>query len=213
MNKNRSSRRDLMREELAHLAARLMAKDGITDYAFAKRKAARQMGATETQHMPSNEEIDVALQTFRALYESESHPLVLQQLRQQALAVMKVLKPFHPYLTGSVLNGSAGEQSDINLIIYTDDEKSAMMFLLKHNIPFTAAEWRVHSGGKERAVPCFTWYTASNVLVSLAVLPENARHSGNRKPATCVDEEALATLLEKNTAAEEVMLHEDTMRR
>jgi len=50
MNKERGvkdygNRRDLMREQLAHQAAKLMAEDGITDHAYAKRKAARQLGA------------------------------------------------------------------------------------------------------------------------------------------------------------------------
>ena len=40
--KENLNRRDLMREQLAHQAAKLMAEDGITDHAHAKRKAARQ---------------------------------------------------------------------------------------------------------------------------------------------------------------------------
>ncbi|MDH4285718.1 MAG: hypothetical protein OEV35_10410, partial [Gallionellaceae bacterium] len=65
MAKERSHRRDLMREQLAHHAARLMAEDGITDYAFAKRKAARQMGAEDSHHLPSNQQVDEALRSYR----------------------------------------------------------------------------------------------------------------------------------------------------
>ena len=57
MSKTHPHRRDLMREQLAHQTARLIAEDGIVDFAFAKRKAARQMGASDTQHLPSNQEI------------------------------------------------------------------------------------------------------------------------------------------------------------
>src|SRR5512147_1323358 len=135
MSKPNALRRDLMREQLAHQAARLMAESGITDHAFAKRKAARQLGAVDTQHLPSNQEIDDALRTFRSLYQQESHPEVLQQLRKQALATMRMLEPFGPYLTGSVLEGTAGEHSDINLTVYSDDVKAVMMYLLKHNVP------------------------------------------------------------------------------
>lgn len=188
-------RRDLMREQLAHHTARLMAEGNISDYAFAKRKAARQMGAEDTQHLPSNEEVDAALRSFRALYQSESHPLILRQLRQQALAAMRLLESFNPHLTGSVLNGTAGEQSDINLLIYSDDEKSVMMFLLTHNLPFDSREWSVHLMGRQITVPSYTIESETGVPLRLAVLPENARHSGSRKPETHGDIAAVVALL------------------
>ena len=192
---HRPPRRDLMREQLAHHAARLMAEDSITDYAFAKRKAAKQMGAADTQHLPSNEEVETALRSFRTLYQNESHPLILRQLRQQALVAMRLLEPFHPYLTGSVLNGMAGEQSDINLLIYSDDEKSVLMLLLKHNLPFEGGEWSVHLMGRQQIVPTFTLEDETGVPLHIAVLPENARHSGSRKPETHADTAAVEALL------------------
>lgn len=195
MAKDHTHRRDLMREQLAHHAARLMAESGITDYAFAKRKAAKQMGATDTNHLPSNQQVEDALRSFRALYQHETHPPVLRQLRQQALAAMRLLALFHPYLTGSVLNGTAGEQSDINLLVYSDDEKAVMMFLLKHDLPFESGEWRVHLMGRQQIVPSFTLQTETGVPVHIAVLPENARHSGGRKPETHADMEAVEALL------------------
>lgn len=195
MSKDHEQRRDLMREQLAHRAARLMAEDGITDYAFAKRKAAKQMGAADTHHMPSNKQVDEALRSFRSLFQSASHPNILRQLREQALAAMRLLALFHPYLTGSVLNGTAGEQSDINLSVYSDDEKAVMMFLLKHKLPFESGEWRTHSAGRPQVLPSFTLKTELGVPVHIVVLPNNALHSGNRKPETHADAAAVEALL------------------
>lgn len=201
MSKDHSSRhreagnRDLMREQLAHHAARLMAENGITDHAFAKRKAAKQLGAPDTQHLPSNEEVDQALRSFRMLFQREHHPVILKQLREQALAAMRLLEPFHPYLTGSVLDGSAGEQSDINLTVYSDDVKAVMMFLLKHKVEFESGEWRTHLMGRIQTLPSFTLLSETNVPVHIAVLPENARHSGSRKPESHADIAAVARLL------------------
>ena len=199
--KVRANRRDLMREQLAHHAARLMAEGGITDYAFAKRKAARQMGAADTQHLPSNEEVEAALRSFRMLYQSASHPGILRQLRQEALDAMSLLAPLRPYLTGSVLNGTAGEQSDINLLVYSDDEKSVMMFLLKHNLPFEGGEWHAHLMGREQTVPCFSLQSESGVPIHIAVLPENARHGGSRKAETHADSAAVEALLQDSKAS------------
>jgi hypothetical protein len=196
MSKPHPQRRDLMREQLAHLSARLIAEGGITDFAFAKRKAAKQLGAADTQHLPSNHEVEEALHSYRALFQHESHPAILFQLREEALAVMRLLEPYHPYLTGSVLSGSAGEHSDINLMLFSDDTKAVLLFLLKHNIEFEDGEWKVRVGGHEESVPSYTLTGESGTQIHIIVLPENARHGGSRHPETHADIAAVEMLLE-----------------
>src|SRR5687768_16730874 len=127
------SARKLTRERIAHLAARLMAQDGIEDYALAKRKAARQAGIAETRQLPSNDEIDAALNLYRKLYQQD-HPTRLRELRQRALKVMDELVEFNPHLTGSVLKGSACKYATIHLQLFTDYDKSVEHYLLNHGI-------------------------------------------------------------------------------
>lgn len=193
--RNHAFKRDMMREQLAHHAAKLMAEDGITDHAFAKRKAARQLGAADTQHLPSNQEVDEALHSYRALYQQDSHPGILRQLREEALATMRLLAEFRPYLTGSVLSGTAGAQSDINLMLFSDDAKAVLLFLLKHKIAFEDGEWKVRVGGHEETVPSYTLTGESGIQTHIIVLPENARHSGSRHPETHADIAAVEALL------------------
>ncbi|HMC13126.1 MAG TPA: nucleotidyltransferase domain-containing protein [Gallionellaceae bacterium] len=195
MTKSHVQKRDLMREQLAHQAAKLMAEGNITDYAFAKRKAARQLGASDTQHLPSNQEVDDALHSYRALYQQDSHPGILYQLREEALAAMRMLEPFHPYLTGSVLSGTAGEQSDINLMLFSDDAKAVLLFLLKRNIEFEDGEWKVQVAGHEETVPSYSLTGESGTQIHIIVLPENTRYSGSRKPETHADIAAVGALL------------------
>lgn len=195
MGKIHTQRRDLMREQLAHQAAKLMAEDGITDHAMAKHKAARQLGASDTQHLPSNQEVDDALHSYRALYQHETHPDILRQLREEALAAMRLLEQFHPYLTGSVLSGTAGTHSDINLMLFSDDTKAVLLFLLKHDLEFEDGEWRVRIGGHEESVPSYTLTSESGVQIHIIVLPENAHHSGSRHPDTHADIAAVEALL------------------
>jgi hypothetical protein len=195
MPREHLSRRDLMREQLAQLSAKLMAEDGITDHAFAKRKAARQLGASDTQHLPSNQEVDKALQSYRALYQRDTHPGILRQLREAALGTMRLLADFHPYLSGSVLSGTAGAQSDINLMLFSDDAKAVLLFLLKNKLEFEDGEWRVRVGGHEEYVPSYTLTGESGELTHIIVLPENARHSGSRHPETHADITAVENLL------------------
>ncbi len=195
MSKPHPQRRDLMREQLAHQTARLIAEDGIVDFAFAKRKAARQLGASDTQHLPSNQEIEEALHSYRALYQQDSHPDILYQLREEALAAMQMLEPFHPYLTGSVLSGTAGEHSDINLMLFSDDAKAVLLFLLKNNIEFQDGEWKMRLSGHEESVPSYTLTGESGTQIHIVVLPENARHSGTRHPEKHADIAAVQALL------------------
>lgn len=195
MSKPHPQRRDLMREQLAHHTARLIAQDGITDFAFAKRKAAKQLGAADTQHLPSNQEVEEALHSYRLLYQQESHPGVLYQLREEALLAMQLLAAFNPVLCGSVLSGNAGEHSDINLRIFSDDAKAVLLFLLKHSIEFEDGEWRVRLGGHDELVPSYSISGEHGTAIHIIVLPENARHSSGRKPEAYADITAVQALL------------------
>jgi hypothetical protein len=139
--------------------------------------------------------VDEALNSYRALYHQDSHPAVLYQLREEALAAMQLLAEFNPYLTGSVLSGAAGANSDINLMLFSDDAKAVLLFLLKHNLEFEDGEWRMRVGGHEESVPSYTLTGESGTQIHIIVLPENARFSGSRHPETHADIAAVQTLL------------------
>ena len=144
------------RSRIAHLAARLMAEDGIEDYAVAKRKAARQAGVADTRQLPTNEEIDTALRTYQTLYGGDEHLERLRALREHALRIMRDLERFNPYLTGSVLSGQAGRYADINLQLYTDNGKAVELWLLENRIAYRAGQRRLWCGSEARTVPAFT---------------------------------------------------------
>src|SRR5690606_14075682 len=130
MGRDGSGRTAHLRERIAHLAARIMAEDGVDDFGYAKRKAARQAGARDAKAMPDNEEVEQALAAYRALYQQQEHPQLLLQLREQALTVMRMLERFKPRLTGSVLSGVAGRNSDIDLQLFPDSAKEVEIYLL-----------------------------------------------------------------------------------
>lgn len=155
MSKDLSSQRRQMRELIAQSAARLIAEDGIQDYASAKRKAARQMGASDTHSLPSNGEVELALRAYQELYQKDEQPLRLRQLRQEALTFMHLLERFNPHLTGSVLNGTATRHSDINIQLFTDNIKEVELFLLNRNIAYEAGEKRFRLNDESLAIPVF----------------------------------------------------------
>ena len=148
----RTQRQTDMRARIAAAAARLMAEDGIDDYALAKRKAARQLGAEDTQALPRNDEIEVELRAYRALYQADEHPHVIQELREIALDAMRALEHFNPYLTGPVLAGTAGPHAEIDLQLFPDSAKDVEIFLLDRGVPFSTHEGRRFTGDRARAV-------------------------------------------------------------
>ena len=125
-----------VRSEIASLAARLIAEDGITDLAAAKQKAARQLGITDQASLPDNVEVDAALKSHQALFQRDSQPLECRTLRQIAIEVMRGLDRFSPWLVGAVLTGSANRFSPIELEIVADDAKQLEMFFFNIGTPF-----------------------------------------------------------------------------
>ena len=141
-----------MRARIAAAAARLMAEDGIDDFALAKRKAARQLGATDAQALPGNDEIEAELHAYRALYEPEEHAERIAELRRVALDAMRALERFSPYLTGPVLKGTAGPYAGIDLQLFPESPKDVELYLLDRNIPYDTREGRRYSGDRAHAV-------------------------------------------------------------
>jgi hypothetical protein len=145
-----------MRERIAATAARIMAEDGIDDFALAKRKAARQLGAPETEALPRNDEIEEELRAYRALYQPEEHSERITELRRIALDAMRALERFSPYLTGPVLKGTAGPYAEIELQLFPESPKEVEIFLLERRLAFATHEGKRFSGGRAHAMSVFS---------------------------------------------------------
>ena len=139
-----------------------MAEDGIDDFALAKRKAARQLGAPDSEALPRNDEIEEALRAYRALYQPEEHARRIAELRRIALDAMQALERFSPYLSGPVLKGTAGPYAEIELQLFPQSAKEVELFLLERRIAFTTHEGRRFSGDRAHAMSVFslTWQEA-----------------------------------------------------
>jgi hypothetical protein len=131
---------DHIRQMVAQTAARLMAEDGINDFAYAKKKAARELGVSETGSLPTNAEIEAEIKLYHQLYHAEEQPQELKKLRKAALITMKLFERFNPHLTGSVLEGTAGKYGQTEIHLFADSAKDVEIFLLSQQIPFESSE-------------------------------------------------------------------------
>jgi hypothetical protein len=180
--KDQKSKQQNMRTTIAAVAARIMAEDGMEDFATAKRKAARQLGAGDTQFLPDNDEIETELRLYLSLYQREEQRERLRYLRSQALAAMEQLAEFKPYLTGPVLKGTAGRYADIDLQVFADSGKELEIFLLNRNIPYETSESRYYSGNQVRAVSVLSLDWRGTPVRVAVYWPGDERHSVKTSP-------------------------------
>jgi hypothetical protein len=159
---------DHIRQMVAQTAARLMAEDGINDFAYAKKKAARELGVSETSSLPTNAEIEAEIKLYHQIYNAEEQPEELRKLRKAALITMKLFERFNPHLTGSVLEGTAGKHGQTEIHLFADSAKDVEIFLLSQQIPFESSEKAYRLSDKpskdkkekvRKTVPMFTLET------------------------------------------------------
>jgi hypothetical protein len=131
-----------LRMEIAMAAARMIAEDG-TDYATAKRKAAKLiLGNSKTPGdvMPDNAQVEAEVREYQALFMGDEQPARLKALRLLALELMQTFERFHPRLVGAVVNGTAGEHTDIHIQLFPESSKDVAVFLLNADVDYVVGE-------------------------------------------------------------------------
>ena len=150
-----------VRARIAATAARMIAQDGA-DYTTAKTKAARQVLGVDRpspNYLPDNLQVEDEVRRYQALFHGPAQAERLQRLRALALEVMEQLAEFRPYLTGAVLNGTAGEHDDIHLQLFADSAKEVEIWLLNRNVNIEISETPHFKGGRHDPVETvsFIW--------------------------------------------------------
>ncbi|GAB7564330.1 hypothetical protein LG202_23690 [Methylobacillus methanolivorans] len=185
MAKDSGNRQSQMRQLIAQLAARMMAEEGIADYAYAKRKAGRQLGVTDSQCMPTNSEIEEEIRLYHDIYNSDEQPESLLQLRKDALLVMQLLERFNPHLTGAVLDGTAGKYAETHIHLFADSLKEVEIFLLNQQIPYITDEksYRISERRSmdRKKVPLFT-LEGPHGLIKLSIFEVDDMRMATKSP-------------------------------
>lgn len=185
--------RSNLRREIAALAARMIAEDGISDYGFAKRKAARQLGAVNADELPNNAEIDAEVRTYLAVFQDEEHLERQQVMRIAAAEVMRELDAFRPYLTGAVLEGTAGRYAEVEIDLFPESAKEVEIFFLNHGVAYEHREPRRNQPDAPEAILVFDW---GDVPVKLRIYSPDVERLSRRSPhgARQMEKARLATV-------------------
>jgi hypothetical protein len=86
--------------------------------------------------LPDNEQIELAVEEYIAIFCADTQPVELRTLRELALSWLERLERFRPHLGGAVWRGTATRHSDIYIQLFCDDSKSAEIALIDMGIRF-----------------------------------------------------------------------------
>lgn len=200
-----------LRERLAQTAAKLMMESGIEDFGLAKRKAADRLGVRDLGALPSNAQIAASLAERQRIFEPETHPHRIDDLRRIALSVMDMLMPFEPRLVGSVLAGTATISSPIELHAFSDAPESIVWQLEEHGVAVRDCERRYRYGVRDTAqIPAYR-FMLDDAEVIVAAFPENGIRQAplspiDQKPMRRAGRNEVADLVETGPDQERVSI-------
>ncbi len=165
-----------LRRQIAWEAARLMYVRQESEYFRAKMKAARQIcrGWVKPADLPSNTEIRDQVQAMARLHEGPQRDRNLQDMRLEALRLMRLLRAFKPRLIGSVLTGHVRRGSDIDLHLFSESLHSVAIALDDENLRYEIERKQVQKNGEQRIFQHI--HVQDRFRFELTVYPANKAH-------------------------------------
>jgi hypothetical protein len=159
------------KRSIASAAARLIAEEGLSDFGLAQRKALRVLGLPENTPLPAHSMIDAELRLYQRLFQGDTHTERLAVQREKARELLIHLEKFNPYLTGAVLDGSAGPSAGIDIQLFTDSAKHVEIFLLNARIDFR------HSAPRTNRAEAVLSFVSDGIDVNLIVYHSHLERS------------------------------------
>ena len=129
---------------VANLAAQLIMEEGIKDYLFAKKKAAKSLGLNENVSLPTNSQIDKAIDDFNKIFNPNIDIEFLQQFKNQALEVMNIFKNFKPHLMNQLSQGIIPKFPEIKINLFADNLKDVEYVLLNSELSYDFKEVKMN---------------------------------------------------------------------
>ena len=166
------------RFEIATTAARMIVDGTAGDFEGAKRKAARELGLDQRQHLPDNLELHHAVADYLALFHGEHHESRLLRLRKAALEAMEFFNRFEPRLTGPVLYGTACDHSAINLHLFSAELEAVTRFLLERHMHYELCEspFRFTRVDPAHNIPVFRLVMLEHIEIAVFPIEGATRH-------------------------------------
>jgi hypothetical protein len=182
LSRNTATKPDNRRALIADEAARIIQEQGLNDFRSAKEKAVERLGLKAAGKLPGNGEIEKALAERNRIFQGDSQPRRLRQLRQSARGVMKSLDIYFPRLVGPVLSGHTTEYSGIDLHLFHDSAEAVSAYLTSLKISHRVAQIRHQfRRGEGERFPGYR-FDHEGCKYSVTVFPELRRRNAPLSP-------------------------------
>ncbi len=172
MGSKRGSGSEVLREQLAQEAARLIVDHGIHDYGQAKRKAAQRFRVRQAGALPSNAEVESSVMERQRIFAPDSHEYRLAAMRRLAADIMEFLADFQPRLVGPVLTGTVTDNAALELHVFTESPEAVLAALEAQGVSSRDCQRRYRFNGQDMTiVPGFT-FSREGERVYMFIFPE-----------------------------------------
>ena len=134
-----------MKVSVANLAAQMIMEEGIKDYLYAKKKAAKSLGLNEKASLPTNSQIDKAIDDFNKIFNPNIDIEFLQQFKTHALEIMDIFKNFKPHLMNQLSEGILPKFPEIKINLFADNLKDVEYVLLNSELSYDFKEVKMNN--------------------------------------------------------------------
>tara|TARA_B110000114_G_scaffold6992_1_gene7122 strand:+ start:197 stop:826 length:630 start_codon:yes stop_codon:yes gene_type:complete len=134
-----------MKVSVANLAAQMIMEEGIKDYLYAKKKAAKSLGLNEKASLPTNSQIDKAIDDFNKIFNPNIDIEFLQQFKTHALEIMDIFKNFKPHLMNQLSEGIIPKFPEIKINLFADNLKDVEYVLLNSELSYDFKEVKMNN--------------------------------------------------------------------
>ncbi len=142
-----NDRLSVKRRQLAEEAARIIADESVRDYQLAKKKASARLGLKGDEALPTNQEIEAALNTRLQLFSADKSKVRMRQAFEAAIDAMEFLSAFQPRLSGSLVRGHITDNMPVELHLFAPTTEDVTMTLIEDDIPYELFDRRIRYGG------------------------------------------------------------------
>ncbi len=194
--------KNTLSDRICQEAARLLVDGEAESLLRAKKKALNHLGFPSDTPLPSNKEIENAVQSRQGLFHAQSHRNHLEKLRRTALEAMVFLQSFNPHLVGPILEGVILAEPELQLHIFAETLENVTHWLDQQHIPYQQTEKQLLFGGnRHKNIPILR-FLADTVMIELYVfnqlgLREAPLDSINGRPLTRANGKAVQNLFNK----------------
>ncbi len=149
-----------------------MADEGVRDFRIAKEKACSRLGVSTHRSIPTNLEIENALEEQLSIFKS-NRDAEREQYLETALSIMDLVSEYSPKLTGAAVTGVITSVRPVEIHVFPSTVEEVCVLLNDTEVPYDQIEKRKRFAGKRfENIPGFEW-TAAEVDVELfCFLPE-----------------------------------------